>query len=66
MANPLQELIKLLDKSDDYMMELEKTMDPKVWKEVNRHLDEAYKALNAINKSANIKWADYQEAVNGG
>ena len=71
MANPIKELNNLLHKADDYIMELEKLVGPEeleIVKEVNDHLDEAFKALKKIKtaKSANIIWADYQKTVNGG
>jgi len=52
MADPFQKLIDLLNESDDYMMDLEKTLnDPeekKIWKEIDGHLNEAYKSLNKL------------------
>jgi len=52
MIEPIQKLVDLLNKSDDYMMDLEKTLnspeEKKIWKETNEHLDEAYKSLNKL------------------
>jgi len=51
MAEPLKDLIDLLHKSDDLIMDLQKSAGPeelKIIKEADEHLDEAYKSLKKL------------------
>lgn len=51
MAEPLKDLMDILHKSDDYIMALQKSAGPeeeKIIKDVDKHLDEAYKLLMGL------------------
>ena len=57
MANPLHDLIDLLDKSDDFIMALEKEVDSeglKILKEADGHLNEAYKSLKKLKNRMTV------------